>query len=232
MTGTGRSISNFSFRFIRWIPLPGVKLAHAIAGQHQNCKHSQGRAEWDLQAVQAADDEREEPIPFLQQEYARKHVENEASQQENTHKQVKPDEGIQKSLGRHVLLLRLPHVRVREDRVHDKVMHAEEAYAQESQPGEHEVENRQKFHVFTVPALLILVRHVQRQRGRDWWWPVHHGTDYQVNQAQKADRHDGEDEEQHQNQNDFAAADVQQGMTVKVSIHRTGLNVLVCRVEL
>jgi hypothetical protein len=52
-------------------------------------------------------------------------------------------------------------------------------------------------------------------------------TDYQVNQTQETDCHHGEDKEQRQNQNDFATADVQQGETGSVSIHMSGLKVVV-----
>src|SRR5664280_3044120 len=44
---------------------PDIQLAHAVAGEYQNCEHSEGGPKRDLQAVQSSDDDREKPVPFL-----------------------------------------------------------------------------------------------------------------------------------------------------------------------
>src|SRR5207245_9166555 len=106
----------------------GIHLTDAVTAQHNNCEHPQCGPERYLQAVQSTDNDGKNPMPFLQQEDSRYQIENERQHGYRTEKNVHPNERLKKLLGRwSCALLGFPHLRVREGRVHDEIMHKQEA---------------------------------------------------------------------------------------------------------
>src|SRR5437899_2142896 len=73
--------------------------------------------------------------------------------------------------------------------------------------------------MLSVLSLLNLDHHFLWQRRWRCWGPVCHGTDDQVNQTEKGYGYRCKNEEQDQDQNDLAPAEIQDGHTVKARVH-------------